>query len=81
MLFEILKDKDDYLDATMRTREIKSRNPKPPTYPIEQNRTKNQSNPIELQTFDCQDHQHAGRRGPNENDDEEPYNLRGTILW
>ena len=29
VLFEILKDKDDYLDATMITREIKSRNPKP----------------------------------------------------
>ena len=29
----------------------------------------------------CQDHQHAGRRGPDENDDEEPYNPRGTILW
>ena len=28
-LFEILKDKDDDLDATMITREIKSRNPKP----------------------------------------------------
>ena len=29
VLFEILKAKDDYLDATMITREIKSRNPKP----------------------------------------------------
>ena len=29
VLFEILKDKDDYLDATMITQEIKSRNPKP----------------------------------------------------
>ena len=29
VLFEILEDKDDYLDATMITREIKSRNPKP----------------------------------------------------
>ena len=29
MLFEILKDKDDYLDATLITREINSRNPKP----------------------------------------------------
>ena len=29
VLFEILKDKDDYLDATMITGEIKSRNPKP----------------------------------------------------
>ena len=30
VLFELLKDKDDYLDATMMiTREIKSRNPKP----------------------------------------------------
>ena len=28
-LLEILKDKDDYLDATMITQEIKSRNPKP----------------------------------------------------
>ena len=28
----------------------------------------------------CQDHQYAGRRGPDENDDEEPYNPRGTIL-
>ena len=28
LLFEILKAKDDYLDATMITREIKSRNPK-----------------------------------------------------
>ena len=28
VLFEILKAKDDYLDATMITREIKSRNPK-----------------------------------------------------
>ena len=27
--FGILKDKDDYLDATMITREIKSRNPEP----------------------------------------------------
>ena len=34
VLFEILKDKDDYLDATMITREIKSRNPKP--YPLSQ---------------------------------------------
>ena len=29
VLFEILRDKDDLLDATMITREIKSRNPKP----------------------------------------------------
>ena len=29
VLFEILKDKDDYPDATMITREIKSLNPKP----------------------------------------------------
>ena len=29
VLFEILKGKDDYLGATMITREIKSRNPKP----------------------------------------------------
>ena len=29
VLFEILKDRDDYLDATMITQEIKSRNPKP----------------------------------------------------
>ena len=28
VLFEILKDKDDYLDATMITRELKPRNPK-----------------------------------------------------
>ena len=28
VLFEILKDKDDYLDATMITQEIKPRNPK-----------------------------------------------------
>ena len=29
VLFEIFKDKDDNLDATMTTQEIKSRNPKP----------------------------------------------------
>ena len=29
VLFGILKDNDDYLDATMVTREIKSRNPEP----------------------------------------------------
>ena len=29
VLFEILKDKDDYLDAAMITQEIKLRNPKP----------------------------------------------------
>ena len=29
VLFEIRKDTDDYLDATMIAREIKSRNPKP----------------------------------------------------
>ena len=29
VLFGILKDKDDYLDATMITQEIKSRNPEP----------------------------------------------------
>ena len=29
VLFGILKDKDDYHDATMITREIKSRNPEP----------------------------------------------------
>ena len=29
----------------------------------------------------CQDpHQHRTRRGPDENDDDEPYNPRGTIL-
>ena len=28
----------------------------------------------------CQDHQHRTRRGPGENDDDEPYNPRGTIL-
>ena len=28
-LLLLLKDKEDYLDATMITREIKSRNPKP----------------------------------------------------
>ena len=34
VLFEILKGKDDYLGATMITREIKSRNPKP--WPLSQ---------------------------------------------
>ena len=34
VLFEILKDKDDYLDAAMITQEIKLRNPKP--YPLSQ---------------------------------------------
>ena len=29
----------------------------------------------------CQNHQYAGRRGADENDDKEPYNPRGTILW
>jgi len=29
----------------------------------------------------CQDHQHWTRGGPDENDDDEPYNPRGTILW
>ena len=29
VLFGILKDKDDYLDTTMITREIKSQNPEP----------------------------------------------------
>ena len=29
VVFEILKEKDDYVDATMITRELKSRNPKP----------------------------------------------------
>ena len=29
VFFEISRDKDDYLDATMITGEIKSRNPKP----------------------------------------------------
>ena len=29
----------------------------------------------------CQDHQYGDRRGPDENDDDEPYNPRGTILW
>ena len=29
VLFEMFKDKNDYLDATMITQEIKSRNPKP----------------------------------------------------
>ena len=29
VLFEVLKEKDDYPDATMMTREMKSRNPKP----------------------------------------------------
>ena len=28
----------------------------------------------------CQDHQHRTRRGHDENDDDEPYNPRGTIL-
>ena len=28
----------------------------------------------------CQDHQHRTRREPDENDDDEPYNPRGTIL-
>ena len=28
----------------------------------------------------CQDHQYRTRRGPDENDDDEPYNPRGTIL-
>ena len=28
----------------------------------------------------CQDHQHRTRRGPDENEDDEPYNPRGTIL-
>ena len=28
----------------------------------------------------CQDHQHKTRRGPDANDDDEPYNPRGTIL-
>ena len=28
----------------------------------------------------CQNHQHRTRRGPDENDDDEPYNPRGTIL-
>ena len=29
----------------------------------------------------CEDHQYRTRRGPDENDDGEPYNPRGTILW
>ena len=29
----------------------------------------------------CQDHQYRTRRGPDENDDDEHYNPRGTILW
>ena len=29
----------------------------------------------------CQEQQFRSRRGPDENDDEEPYNPRGTILW
>ena len=29
----------------------------------------------------CQEQQSRSRRGPDENDDEEPYNPRGTILW
>ena len=29
----------------------------------------------------CQDHQQKTRRGPDENDDDEPYNPRGSILW
>ena len=29
----------------------------------------------------CHDHQQRTRRGPDENDDGEPYNPRGTILW
>ena len=28
----------------------------------------------------CQDHQYRSRRGPDENDDEEPYNPRGIIF-
>ena len=28
----------------------------------------------------CQDHQCGGRRGPDENDDHEPYNPRGIIF-
>ena len=29
----------------------------------------------------CQEEQSRSRRGPDENDDGEPYNPRGTILW
>ena len=29
----------------------------------------------------CQNHQYRTQRGPEENDDDEPYNPRGTILW
>ena len=29
----------------------------------------------------CQEQQSRSRRGPDENDDGEPYNPRGTILW
>ena len=29
----------------------------------------------------CEDHHYGTRRGPDENDDGEPYNPRGTILW
>ena len=29
----------------------------------------------------CHDQQYRARRGPEENDDDEPYNPRGTILW
>ena len=28
----------------------------------------------------CQDHQYRSRRGPDENDDEEPYHPRGIIF-
>ena len=28
----------------------------------------------------CQDHQYGSRRGPDENDDREPYNPRGIIF-
>ena len=28
----------------------------------------------------CQDHQYRSRRGPDENDDHEPYNPRGIIF-
>ena len=29
----------------------------------------------------CEDHLYRTRRGPDENDDGEPYNSRGKILW
>ena len=29
----------------------------------------------------CHDHHYRTRRGPGENDDDEPYNPYGTIFW